>query len=71
MRITLLKLLVLKGKVIVGDAMFCQREICEQVLDSGGDYFFVVKENQPTLLKEIKLAFANVEGFSPPTNVVK
>jgi len=61
----LLKTLVLQGKVIVADAMFCQREVCKEILDSGGDYFVVVKENQPTLLKEIQLAFANVEGFSP------
>ena len=67
--LVLLKSLVLKGKVIVGDAMFCQREICEEVLDSGGDYFFAVKDNQPTLRKEIELAFANSEGFSPlPTS---
>jgi hypothetical protein len=61
----LFKTLVLKGKVIIGDAMFCQRKICEEIVDSGGDYFFAVKENQPTLLKNIRLAFANTEGFSP------
>ena len=61
----LFKTLVLKGKVIVGDAMFCQRDICEEIVDSGGDYFFAVKENQPTLLKNIRLAFADLEGFSP------
>jgi len=58
----LFKTLVLKGQVIVGDAMFCQREICEEIVDSDGDYFFTVKENQPTLLKNIRLAFANTEG---------
>jgi hypothetical protein len=61
----LFKTLVLKGKVIVGDAIFCQRVICEEIVDSDGDYFFTVKENQPTLLKNIRLAFANTEGFSP------
>ena len=61
----LFKTLVLKGKVIVGDAMFCQRELCEEIVDSDGDYFFTVKNNQPTLLKNIRLAFANTEGFSP------
>ncbi len=61
----LFKTLVLKGQVIVGDAMFCQRDICQALVDSDSDYFFVVKENQPTLLKEIQLAFANPEGFSP------
>jgi hypothetical protein len=61
----LFKTLVMKGKVIIGDAMFCQRDICEEIVDSDGDYFFTVKENQPTLLKEIRLAFAETEGFSP------
>ena len=58
----LFKTLVLKGKAIIGDAMCCQRDICEETVDSDGDYFFTVKENQPTLLKEIQLAFANLEG---------
>ena len=48
--------------MIVGDAIFCQRDICREIVDSDSDYFFVVKENQPTLLKEIQLAFANPEG---------
>jgi len=45
----LLKTLVLKGRVITGDAMFCQRDVCQQIRDDGGHYFFVVKDNQPTL----------------------
>ena len=45
----LLEGLVLKGRVITGDAMFCQREICQRIQDRGGHYFFVVKDNQPTL----------------------
>ena len=61
----LFKTLVLKGKVIIGDAMFCQRDICQEIVNSDGDYFFVVKENQPTLLKNIQLAFTETEGFSP------
>ena len=61
----LFKTLVLKGKVIIGDAMFCQRDICAEIVDSDGDYFFTVKENQPRLLKEIQLAFAETEGFFP------
>jgi DDE_Tnp_1-associated/Transposase DDE domain len=61
----LLKTLVLQGKVVVADAMFCQKEICEQIIDSGGDYFIVVKENQPALLRDMELAFANTKAFSP------
>ena len=61
--------LISKGKVIIGDAMFCQRDICREIVDFDGDYFFTVKENQPTLLKNIQLAFAETEGFSPlPTS---
>ena len=45
--------------------MFCQREVCERILDSGGDYFVVVKDNQPTLRRDVQLAFAKAEAFSP------
>jgi hypothetical protein len=62
----LLKAMVIEGQVIVGDAMFCQRDLCEQILEDGGDYFFAVKENQPTLLREIQLELAaNEAAFSP------
>ena len=61
----LLKELVLKGRVVLGDAMFCQREICEEIRDRGGHYLFVVKENQPTLLREIRAAFVDEAAFSP------
>ena len=62
----LLRNLVLKGRVVLGDAMFCQREVCQQVLDSEGDYLIAVKGNQPTLLPEIELEFtAELAAFSP------
>ncbi|MGD9857051.1 MAG: transposase [Planctomycetaceae bacterium] len=58
----LLKSMVLEGQVIVGDAMFCQRDLCEQIVEDGGDYFFPVKEKQPTLLREIQLELAANEA---------
>jgi hypothetical protein len=62
----LLKTLVLNGRVVVGDAMFCQRDLCEHVLAAGGDYLVAVKENQPGLWREIDLEFAAPVGvFSP------
>ena len=63
----LLKGLVLEGRVITGDAMFCQRDLSQQILDARGHYFWFVKENQPTLLADIQAAFApSAEGaFSP------
>jgi hypothetical protein len=62
----LLKTLVWEGRVVTGDAIFCQRDLCEEIVDSGGDYFFQVKENQPNLLRDIQHEFAAREAaFSP------
>ena len=63
----LLKDLVLEGRLVSGDAMFCQRDFCQQVSDAKGDYIVFVKDNQPTLLRDIQMAFAPpAEGaFSP------
>jgi hypothetical protein len=61
--VELLKTIVLKGRLVTGDAMFCQRELCEEVVDSGGDYLFVVKDNQPELKAAVAADFQ--PGFSP------
>jgi hypothetical protein len=63
--VDLLKSLVLKGKVVVADAMFCQRDVCQQILDSGGDYLVTLKDNQPAVKREVEIAFAEPRGFSP------
>jgi predicted transposase YbfD/YdcC len=52
-----------RGRVLTGDALFCQRGLCRQVLDGGGDYLVLVKENQPTLHRDIALL------FDPPPDV--
>lgn len=62
---TVLKGLLLEGKIVVGDAIYCQREICQEILDQGGDYVFTVKDNQPQLHRDIRQAFVIPEGFSP------
>jgi hypothetical protein len=63
----LLEGLALEGRLVTGDAMFCQRDFCQQVIDTKGDYLVFVKENQPTLLHDIEAAFAPcTQGdFSP------
>jgi hypothetical protein len=61
----LLKSLVLKGQVIVGDAAFCQRDVCQTILDSGGDYLITVKDNQPALKRDVEAAFSDPKVFSP------
>ena len=38
-----------RGRVLTGDALFCQRRLCRQVCTAGGDDLLLVKEHQPTL----------------------
>jgi predicted transposase YbfD/YdcC len=52
-----------RGRVLTGDALFCQTALCAQVQAAGGDYVFVVKENQGTLYRDIQLL------FDPPSTV--
>jgi hypothetical protein len=53
----LIKQLILKNTVIVGDAMFCQKDLCRAITKQKGDYFFAVKDNQPSLKENIATAF--------------
>jgi predicted transposase YbfD/YdcC len=46
-----------RGRVLTGDALFCQTALCAQVQAAGGDYVLVVKENQATLYRDIQLLF--------------
>jgi hypothetical protein len=48
----------LEGNLITGDALYCEREMCEEVHRRGGDYLFPVKGDQPALLKDIAEAFS-------------
>jgi predicted transposase YbfD/YdcC len=44
-----LKLVELVGAVVTIDAMGCQAEVAEAIVDGGGDYILAVKRDQPTL----------------------
>lgn len=59
----LLESLSLDGRVVTGDAMFASPEICKAIVDSGGDYLIVVKDNQEELKETIAGDF--LPGFSP------
>ncbi len=59
----ILKSLVLKGRVVTGDAMFAQPDICREIVDSGGDYLLVVKDNQKELKEVVEGDF--LRSFSP------
>ena len=54
----LIKTTDIKGAVVTGDAIFCQKRVCEAVLAGGGDYAFPVKDNHPELKADIEAALA-------------
>lgn len=49
--------LALRGRVVTGDAMFCQRDLSGQVVAAGGHYLWKVDDNQPSLKDAIASAF--------------
>jgi len=53
----LLKLLEIKGALITIDAMGCQKAIAGTIRERGADYCLAVKENQPSLLEDIRATF--------------
>jgi predicted transposase YbfD/YdcC len=74
----LLALLVIKGCLVTIDAMACQTEIAEQIVEQGGDYLLAVKKNQIHLYEEIEHLFKHAvpenfkaEGFDEARTVDK
>ena len=53
----LLDALDLRDGVVTGDAMFTQRDLCDQIVAAGGEYVFPVKANQGQLLEAIAHLF--------------
>jgi len=56
----LLKQIPIEGRVITGDALLTQRDLCEQVVEDRGAYVLPIDENQPALLADAEAA------LSPP-----
>jgi hypothetical protein len=50
----LLGILPVKGRIVTGDALFCQQDVCQTIITGGGDYVFTVKDNQPSLAIDIQ-----------------
>jgi predicted transposase YbfD/YdcC len=61
---TLLSVLELKGCIVTLDAIGCQREIAEAIVEKGADYILAVKGNQGFLLDDSKEAFAEQKPSS-------
>jgi predicted transposase YbfD/YdcC len=61
----------LRGKIITGDALLAQRELSVDILEAGGDYAWIIKDNQPETHQDIQRLFAPepvVKGFSPASH---
>jgi predicted transposase YbfD/YdcC len=54
---TVLEQLVLEGRIVTMDALLTQRHVAQTIVDKGGDYVMIVKENQPQLRADIELVF--------------
>ena len=54
---SLLCQLVLEGRIVTMDALLTQRHVAQTIMDKGGDYVMIVKDNQPQLRADIELVF--------------
>lgn len=69
--VRVLKTLDLRGKIITGDALLAQRDLSIQIVEAGGEYLWIIKENQPETFEAITRLFAPesyVPGFSPASH---
>jgi predicted transposase YbfD/YdcC len=68
----LLNCLDLRHKVVVGDALHTQRAVSLQIVEAGGDFVWVVKDNQPATRQAIEQLFSPLPALpgwnNPPTD---
>ena len=63
----LLALLDLKGCIVTIDAVGCQKNIAEQIVDQEADYVLALKANQGGLFEEVEALFARVTLHDKPS----
>ena len=61
----LLKMLRLEGSIVTVDALNCQRETAQQVIDQNGDYVMALKGNQGTLHADVRTFLDDPETKLP------
>jgi predicted transposase YbfD/YdcC len=61
----LLAMMAIEGSIVTIDAMGCQREIAQQILDQKADYVLALKGNQGTLREDVEVFAAEqkANGF--------
>lgn len=60
-----LGLIDLKGKVVTGDALHCNRRTVEAINAGGGDWCLALKGNQVSLLSDARSCFGQVKAGHP------
>jgi len=63
-----LEMLELKGATVTIDAMGCQIDIADKIIERGGKYVLQVKGNQPHLLEDIQRSFADASIEKRPAD---
>jgi predicted transposase YbfD/YdcC len=58
----LIKMLSVEDALVVADALNCQKNTAQAIIDGHGDYLLAVKGNQPDLHNDIKLFFETESG---------
>ena len=60
---------------ILGDAAYCQQDVCETITQNNGDYLLIVKANQPKLHRAAQQSFVipkdpqkRIDGPLPKTS---
>lgn len=53
-------------RVLTGDALVCQRALCQQMRAAGGDDLLMVKDNEPTLARDMRWLFDIPSGRAAP-----
>ena len=59
----LLRLLELAGCIVTIDAMGCQKEIAQQIIEAQADYLLAVKKNQGQLYEDVRDLFEGAQEF--------
>ena len=66
----LLELLDLDGATVTIDAMGCQKEIAQKIIDQDGQYVLALKGNHPKLMQAVADTFtAALEAETPPSSL--
>ena len=65
-----LAMLALDGTIVTAEALNCQRDIAQQIIDQGGNYVLALKDNQATLFDDVKIFLDDPQASVSAATVV-